>query len=173
MSIAVPAPLEALVRHFADLRDGDHFGEFTRQGKERVFRRAVELLDAPARQVLEEFNVYLLLSTGRIESTGVHRDAQGGLMASWLLGWPEQEAAGLGPISIIATYGAGFHHPHLRGAAVGQWPLNVATEEHAWELLPILRAIAGSDIEDLVFQVRGDWRIVPASLQNRTGELAV
>ncbi len=92
-------------------------------------------------------------------------------MASWLLSWPEQRAAGLVPISIIAIYGAGFHHPHLRGATVGQWPLNVATEAHARELIPVLRSIAGSDIEDLVFQVRGDWRIVPATAQNRTGEL--
>lgn len=131
----------------------------------------MELLDAPAREVLDEFNTYLLLDTGQVDFTGLHRDTSGGLMASWLLSWPEQRAAGLVPISIIAIYGAGFHHPHLRGATVGQWPLNVATEAHARELIPVLRSIAGSDIEDLVFQVRGDWRIVPATAQNRTGEL--
>lgn len=49
--------------------------------------------------------------------------------------------------------------------------LNVATADHAWELVPVLRSIAGSDIEDLVFQVGGNWRIVPATAQNRTGEL--
>lgn len=168
---ATPAPLEALVRHFADLRDGDHFGEVTRLGKEAAFQRAVEFLDAPARQVLEEFNSYLLLDTGQIDFTGLHRDAHGGLLASWLLSWPEQKAAGLVPISIIAIYGAGFHHPHLRGATVAQWPLNVATADHAWELVPVLRSIAGSDIEDLVYQVGGNWRIVPATAQNRTGEL--
>ena len=171
MTTNAPAPLEALVRHFADLRDGNHFGEITRQGKESAFQRAVELLDAPAREVLSEFNTYLLLDTGQIDFTGLHRDSHGGLIASWLLSWPEQKAAGLVPISIIATYGAGFHHPHLRGATVAQWPLNVATEDHARELVPILRAIAGSDIEDMVFQVGGDWRIVPSSVQDRTGEL--
>lgn len=65
-------------------------------------------------------------------------------------------------ISLIATYGAGFHHPHLRGATTGEWPLNVAEPEHAEELVPTLRAIAAADIHNLVFQVGGDWRIVPA-----------
>ena len=94
--------------------------------------------------------------------TGLHRDQRGGLIASWLLTWPEQRAATLSPISLIATYGAGFHHPHLRGATIGEWPLNVAEPEHAEELVPVLRTIAGADIHNLVFQVGGDWRIIPA-----------
>ena len=156
-----PAPLEALTRHFIDLRDGNHFGHVTRTGKETAFGEAVHLLDGPARQVLAEFNDHLLAGTGKIEVTGLHRDQRGGLIASWLLTWPEQRAATLAPISLIATYGAGFHHPHPRGATIGEWPLNVAEPEHAEELVPVLRTIAGADIHNLVFQVGGDWRIIP------------
>jgi hypothetical protein len=157
-----PAPLEALTRHFVDLRDGNHFGHVTRAGKESAFTEAVQLLDAPARRVLAEFNDHLLAGTGRIDATGLHRDQRGGLIASWLLSWPEQREANLAPISLIATYGAGFHHPHLRGATIGEWPLNVAGPSHAEELVPVLRTIAGADIHNLVFQVGGNWRIIPA-----------
>lgn len=162
MTITTPAPLEALTRHFVDLRDGNHFGHVTRSGKETAFGEAVRLLDASARQVLAEFDAHLLAGTGQIDATGLHRDATGGLIASWLLTWPEQRAANLVPISLIATYGAGFHHPHLRGATIGEWPLNVADPAHATELIPVLRTIAGADIHNLVFQVSGDWRIIPA-----------
>ena len=158
----VPAPLEALTRHFIDLRDGRHFGHVTRAGKESAFAEAVTLLDAPARRVLAEFNDHLLAGTGKIEVTGLHRDQRGGPIASWLLTWPEQRAANLAPISLIATYGAGFHHPHLRGATIGEWPLNVAETAHAEELVPVLRAIAGADIHNLVFQVGGNVRVIPA-----------
>lgn len=156
------APLDALTRHFIDLRDGNHFGHITRAEKESAFAEAVGLLDAPARRVLAEFDEHLLRGTGRIDTTGMHRDQRGGLIASWLLTWPEQRDARLAPISLIATYGAGFHHPHLRGATIGEWPLNVAEPDHAEELVPVLRAIAGADIHNLVFQVGGDWRIIPA-----------
>lgn len=157
-----PAPLQALTRHFIDLRDGNHFGQVTRTGKETAFTEAVQLLDPPARTVLAEFNDHLLAGTGRIDATGLHRDQRGGLIASWLLTWREQREASLAPISLIATYGAGFHHPHLRGATIGEWPLNVAEPSHAEELVPVLRTIAGADIHNLVFQVGGDWRIIPA-----------
>lgn len=66
----VPAPLEALIRHFTDLRDGDHFGHITRTGKESAFAEAVEHLDGPALQVLAEINEHLLAGTGRIDATG-------------------------------------------------------------------------------------------------------
>ncbi|GAB2471920.1 hypothetical protein [Xylanimonas ulmi] len=158
---AAPAPLEALTRHFIDLRDGNHFGHITRAGKESVFAEAVQLLDSSARRVLAEFNEHLLAGSGKIHATGLHRDQRGGLIASWLLTWPEQRAASIAPISLIATYGAGFHHPHLRGATLGEWPLNVAEPAHAEELVPVLRTIAGGDIHNLVFQVGGDWRLVP------------
>ncbi|MFI6920947.1 hypothetical protein ACIBIZ_13415 [Nonomuraea spiralis] len=155
-----PAPLEALVRHFTDLRDGTHAGHTTRQGKQSAFRQAAELLDAPVRQVLAEFDRHLLLGAGAVEATGVRTDAAGGSFATWSLSWPAQRSAGIAPITLIAHYGAGFHHPHLLGATVGEWPLNVADARQAAELVPLLRAIAAADLHNLVFQ--RDWRIVPA-----------
>jgi hypothetical protein len=154
-----PAPLEALIRHFTDLRDGNHAGHTTRRGKETAFQRAVDLLDIPARRVLAEFDRHLLLSTGTVQATGPTRDAKDGIFAAWRLSWPEQRKAEVAPISLTAHYGAGFHHPHLRGATVGEWPLNVADQEQAAELVPVLRAIAAADLHNLVFQ--RDWRIVP------------
>ncbi len=40
------------------------------------------------------------------------------------------------------------------------WPLNVFSDEDAADQLSILRAIASSDLHNLVF--RADYRIVPA-----------
>ena len=125
----------------------------------------MELLAPIARQVLTEMNTSLLLNTGQITETGLRRTADGGLNASWTLSWPEQRAAGVEPIVLQAYYGAGFHHPHLRGTTVGDWPLNVFSDEDAAAQLSILRAIASSDLHNLVF--RADYRIVPAVTANR------
>ena len=149
-----------LIRHFIDLRDGTHGGSVSRQDKETYFAHAVELLDIVARRALDEINTYLLLDTGRVVATGLQRGADGGLSASWELAWPEQRAAGVAPVTLRAYYGVGFHHPHLRGATVGDWPLNVFTIQDATDQLPIMRAIATSDLHNLVFQA--DYRIIPA-----------
>jgi hypothetical protein len=82
------------------------------------------------------------------------------LIASWALSWPEQQAAGVEPIALQAYFGGGFHHPHLRGTTVHDWPLNVFSDEDAADQLSILRAIASSDLHNLVY--RADYRIVPA-----------
>src|SRR5437870_13505062 len=73
-----PAYTAALLRHFADLRDGTHGGASSRRDKERLFTAAVGLLDPYARQVLDEINRYLLLDTGEVSATGVRRSADGG-----------------------------------------------------------------------------------------------
>jgi hypothetical protein len=59
-----------------------------------------------------------------------------------------------------AYFGASFHHPHLRGGTVGDWPLNMSSVQDATDQLPILRAIATADLHNLVFQA--DYRIIPA-----------
>lgn len=157
-----PTRAGALRRHFADLRDSSH-GEHavTREEKEARFRATVPLLDPHARAVLDELDESLLLDTGRVEATGLVRTPDGGLAAAWSLTWPAQEQAGVDPIRLIATYGGGFHHPHLRGGTVGEWTLNVFTEEQAAAERPILRAIAEAELHNLVF--RADYRIVPAT----------
>jgi hypothetical protein len=110
-------------------------------------------------------NASLLLDTGRLSETGLRRTPDGGLDASWNLSWPEQRAAGIQPIVLQANFGSGFHHPHLRGSTVRDWPLNVFSAEDAAAELPILRAIASSDLHNLVYAA--DYRIVPAVTGDR------
>jgi hypothetical protein len=157
---AIPAYITSLIRQFEDLRDGTHGGSATRKDKEAHFEKEVQLLAPIARQVLSEMNTSLLLDTGQLTETGLQRTADGGLNASWALSWPEQRAARVPPIVLQAYFGAGFHHPHLRGTTVHDWPLNVFSDEDAEAQLSILRAIASSDLHNLVY--RADYRIVPA-----------
>ena len=158
-----------LLRHFADLRDGTHGGASSRRDKERFFAAAVVLLDPYARQALDEINTYLLLGTGEVTATGVRRSAGGGPEAVWELTWPEQQAAGIKPLVLRAYFGAGFAHPHLQSGTVGDWPLNVFDEEQAAAELPTLRALAAADVHNLVFQLGGDVRIIPASVKGVSG----
>jgi len=130
----------------------------------------VRLLAPIARQVLTEMNTSLLLDTGQLTETGLLRTADGGLNASWALSWPEQRAASVQAIVLQAYFGGGFHHPHLRGTTVHDWPLNVFCDEDAAAQLPILRAIASSDLHNLVF--RADYGIVPAVTASRATPLA-
>jgi len=160
-----PASVSALLRHFADLRDGAHGGARSRRDKERLFAAAVPLLDPHVRQALEEINTYLLLGTGEVTGTGVRRSANGAVDAVWALSWPEQQAAGIQPILIRAYFGSGFAHPHLQSGTVGDWPLNVFDEEQAAAELPTLRAMAAVDIHNLVLQVGGDVRTIPATVK--------
>jgi len=161
--IQSPSAASALLRHFADLRDGTHGGARLRPDKERLFAAAVPLLDPYARQALEEINTYLLLGTGEVTATGLRQSADGGLEAVWTLSWLEERAAGIDPILIRAYFGAGFAHPHLQSGTVGDWPLNVFDEEQAAAELPTLRALAAADVHNLVFQLGGDVRIIPAT----------
>jgi hypothetical protein len=161
---AVPAYVTSLIRHFEDLRDGTHGGSASRKDKEAHFEKAVQLLTPIARQVLTEMNTSLLLEAGQLTETGLRRTADGGLNASWVLSWPEQRAAGVQPIELQAYFGGGFHHPHLRGTTVHDWPLNVFSDEDAAAQLSILRAIASSDLHNLVY--RADYRIVPTVTAN-------
>lgn len=151
--------LVALRRHAEDLRDRTHAGG-PRAEKELVFQRALEFLDPVARQVLTEVDETLLESTGEIGDTGVTRSAEGSLTRDWTLSWPEQRDAGIAPVTISAWFGSGFHHPHLRGATVHDWPLSVYDQTDAQALVPMLRAIVTADVHNLIFQA--DWSIIPA-----------
>ncbi len=156
-----PDHLRGLLRHFADLRDGSHGdGAASRADKEKLFIAAVAYLAPIARQALGEMNDTLLLASGTVAAGGVSRSPAGDLTAAWTLSWPEQEQAGIPPVTLEAFFGHGFHHPHLRGATVGVWPLNVFSEADAAAELATLRAIAAADLHNLVFQ--RDYRIVPA-----------
>jgi hypothetical protein len=164
-----PASASALLRHFADLRDGTHGGARSRPDKEALFVAAVPLIDPYARQALEEINTYLLLGTGEVTATGVRASADRGIEAIWELSWPEQRAAGVRPILIRAYFGSGFAHPHLQGGSVGDWPLNVFDKDQAAGELPTLRAVAAADIHNLVFELGGDVRVIPATVRGLDG----
>lgn len=160
-AVSNPDNVGALLRHFADLRDMTHGEAVTRQDKEALFHEAVELLDPYARLALDEIDEALLLNEGSLQSTGVIRSKDNGLACTWTLTWTEQAAFGIPPITIQAFYGRGFHHPHLRGGTVGEWPLNVFDSAQAAAELPTLRAIAAAEIHNLVFLA--NYSIVPAS----------
>jgi hypothetical protein len=162
----IPAHLTSLIRHFSDLRDGVHGGAASRGAKEERFADEVHLLAPLARQTLNEVNTYLLLDSGAVSETDLRRSADGGTSAAWELSWPEQRHVRVPPIMLHAYFGAGFHRPHLRGATVGDWPLNVFSVQDATDQLPILRAIATSDLHNLVFQ--SDYRIIPAVTRGST-----
>jgi hypothetical protein len=135
----------------------------SREDKETRFAAEVELLSPIAIQALDEINTYLLLESGTIEETGFTRSEDGGVSAAWELSWPEQRGAGVPPVGLYAFYGSGFHHPHLRGGTVYDWPLNVLSVQDSRDQLPILRAIATADLHNLVF--RADVGIIPAVMR--------
>ena len=118
--------------------------------------------------MLAEVNDGLLNGTGKIIETGPERLPDGGLAATWALTWPEQQAARLPPMVLAAHYGSSFHHPHLRGATVHDWALNVFDRADAEAQLPVLRAIAAADLHNLVF--RSGFRIVPAITRQASGQ---
>jgi hypothetical protein len=157
---AVHAYITSLIRHFANLRDGTHGGSASRKHKEAHFEKAVQLPAPVPRQVLREMNTSVLLETGQVTQKGLRRTADRGLIASWALSWPEQQAAGVEPIALQAYFGGSFHHPHLRGTTVHDWPLNVFSDKDAAAQLSLLRAIASSDLHNLVYR---------AELSNRPG----
>ncbi|WP_327129338.1 hypothetical protein [Streptomyces sp. NBC_01727] len=97
-----PAPVfSALQRHFVDLRDGVHGdGAYSQASKERLFIATFALLDHHARQVLDDMNAELLLSTGIVLASGVHSTGDGDLLAIWELTWPEQRSADLPSVSL-------------------------------------------------------------------------
>jgi len=155
----------------ADYRSGRHRHPRGRRSnplsyvrQRRRLTKAVALVDPHVRKTLEEINACLLLGTGEAMATGVRRSPDGGVDAMWALSWPQQQTAGINPIVIRAYFGRGALHPHLRSGTVGDWPLNVFDEEQAAAELPTLRAIASTDIQNLVFQLGGDVRIIPAIL---------
>ncbi|GAA2673828.1 MULTISPECIES: hypothetical protein [Actinosynnema] len=157
---------QALLRHFADLRDGNHGGAATtRRAKEELFAATVDLLDPVARRVLADLDARMLLGRGSVTATGLIGTEDGGKQALWALSWPEQARARVAPVVIRAHYGAGFHHPHLSGGTVGEWPLNVFSAADAEAEEATMRAIVSADLHNLVFQA--DFRIVPATTAGR------
>ena len=165
MTQDLPPRTADIFRHLSDLRSGTYEG--ARQWPERVevFRRAVSLLDPVVRRILEQANAVFLRGTGTIHHrSGEDRD--GGAYAHWELSWPEQRHAAarhggrVEPVQVIAVFGRGTTHPHLRGAVAGMWPCQVSDAADAERQEPILRAIIECELHERIFQ--GTWQVIPA-----------
>ena len=158
--------------HLADLRSGSYEGAVDREGKERVFVGAVDLLAPVARDTLESFGRVMLADAGLVEDSGVYRLEDGTLLREWRLSWPGQHAAErrvgpagpVGPIVIRAHFSGGWTHGHLGGSAVGNWPLQVLDAADAERQAPIVWAIAEAEFHERIFETRQPWTRVPAEL---------
>jgi hypothetical protein len=165
MTEDLPPRATDIFRHLSDLRSGSYEGAEQWPDRVRVFRRAVSLLDPVVRRILDQADAAFLRGSGTIN----HRageDRDGGAYAHWELSWPEQRHAiarhggRVEPIQVIALFGRGNTHPHLRGAAAGMWPCQVTDAADAERQEPILRAIVECELHERIFQ--GTWRVVPA-----------
>ena len=165
MNQDLPARAADIFRHLTDLRSGTFEGAREWAERVRVFRRAVSLLDPVVRRVLAEANTVFLLGGGAIHHhAGDGRD--GGAYAHWELSWPAQRHATarhggrVEPVQVIAVFGRGTTHPHLRGAVAGMWPCQVTSEADAERQQPIVRAIVECELHQRIFE--GSWRVIPA-----------
>jgi hypothetical protein len=93
-------------------------------------------------------------------------DRDGGAYARWELSWPAQRHAAarhggrVEPVQVIAVFGWGSAHPHLRGAVARMWPGQVTDAADAERQEPILRAIVECELHERIFQ--GTWQVIPA-----------
>lgn len=160
---------EDLLRHLQDLRTGTYEGEKSRNAKEALYRRGIDLLTPIAKAILEEANTLFLDGAGEIQTIGPEDDGSGGLETRFELTWPEQREAQvmrgqhkpLEPVRIVVNYSQNFLHPHLAGSNVGYWPFQVTNEADVERQRGILTAIVELELHQRIFET--DWRILPVS----------
>ncbi len=168
----VPPRTEDIFRHLEDLRSRSYEGARDWADRVAVFHRAVSLLDPVVREILDGANEAFLAGTGTVHRhTGEDRD--GGVYAHWELSWPLQREATardggrVEPVQVMAVFGRGSMHPHLRGAVAGMWPCQVTSEADARRQEPVLRAIVEAELHQRIFQ--GGWEIIPAFAASAAG----
>src|SRR5689334_21706644 len=61
-----------------------------------------------------------------------------------------------------ARYGTAFRYPHPRSGTAGDRPLSVPDDAQAAAGRPAPRAVAAAGLRNLVFQLGGDDRVIPA-----------
>jgi len=165
MSAELPPRATDIFRHLSDLRSEAYEGAHAWPDRVQVFRHAVSLLDPVVRRILGQANETFLRNGGSIHHHG-GEDRDGGAYAHWELSWPEQRQATarhggrVEPIQVIAVFGRGNTHPHLRGAAAGMWPCQVTSPADAERQEPIVRAIVECELHERIFQ--GTWQVIPA-----------
>jgi len=173
MTGELPPRATDIFRHLADLRTGTFEGARAWPERVALFRRGVSLLDPVVRRILEEANTAFLRGSGTVrQHAGDDRD--GGSYAHWELSWPRQRnatARGGGrvePVQVIAVFGRGNTHPHLRGAVAGMWPCQVTGAADAERQEPVLRAIVECELHQRIFQ--GGWQVIPAFAEGEAGD---
>lgn len=160
-------------RHLSDLRGGSYEGSSERPDKERVFRRAVDLLAPVATRVLSLFNAAMLSSKGEVSDSGVLQASDGGLSREWRLSWPGQReahrrtgpAGPIQPIIVRAHFPSGWTHGHLAGSVMGNWPLQVLDAADAERQEPILWVIAEAELHERIFETVQPWTSVPTPVR--------
>ena len=159
-------------RHLGDLRAGSYEGSAERGDKERVFRRAVDLLAPVAVGVLTAFSATMLAMVGEVSDSGVLQSPDGGLVREWRLSWAGQRGAErrtgppgpIQPIVVRAHFPPGWTHGHLAGSVVGNWPLQIVDESDAERQGPIIWAIAEAEFHERIYESVQPWTVVPAPL---------
>jgi hypothetical protein len=165
----VPRTID-LFRHLDDVRLRSYEGAGPRADRNKVFERAVELIDPLVMGILEETREVFLDGHGDVSFAAPDDDGTGGMVATWNLSWPEQRAgvnrheppesaSPIEPIKVIAWFGATFTHWHLAGAGLGHWPLQVVDAGDAARQEPILRAIVEAELHQRIYE--GGWQILP------------
>jgi hypothetical protein len=160
-----------LYRHLDDVRLRSYEGAGPREERNRVFSRAVELLDPVVSGILDEVRATFLDGEGEVRHVPAGDDGRGGLVARWELSWPEQRAAinrmeppetagPVPPVTVIAWFGATFTHGHLCGTTAGHWPLQVLDTTDAERQEPIVRAIVEAELHQRIFEA--GWQVISA-----------
>lgn len=159
-------------RHLEDLRLGSYEGTEERTDKERVFRKATELLAPVTCGVLDDFNRLMLSGSGDIEDTKALYSEDGTLYREWHLSWPGQRSARrridgskpIEPIIVRAHFPPGWTHGHLSGSKAGNWPLQILTEADANRQALIIWAIAEAEFHERIFESVHPWECVAKPL---------
>ncbi len=173
-------------RHINDLKAQSYEGAASRAEREEVFRRAFDLTTPVAVKVLDGLNAAFMENTGRVTVEPPHSDGEGGLVASWKLGWPAVLSAKsrftgepLEPVALTVIYplnppprGLPWTHPHLAMLRANlpikiaaAWPFQVTSEEDALRQEPILRVLAEAEMHERTFEADVNWRILPLMLK--------
>jgi hypothetical protein len=161
--------MEDLWRHLDDVRLHSYEGAGPREERNKVFDQAVALLDPVVTEILEEVSANYLEGTGTVTRHPSADNDAGDRVASWELSWPEQRAAvdrqrpeggPVGPVRVIAWFGARFTHGHLSGSdGVGHWPMQVLDEADARRQATVIRVIVERELHEVIY--RGNWHAIP------------
>jgi DNA-binding IclR family transcriptional regulator len=157
-----------LLRHLADLRARSYEGAVGREETVERYRAACAFLSPIVNEVMTYASERLLNGTGRIDCVTSESDEEG-LMTSWKLRWPEQEAARvkrtdrpLEPVTVVGRLRPAHIHGHLGSSYFGDWPMQITSPADARRQAPTVLAIVQAEVHQRVFEAGGAWELIPA-----------